>query len=70
MAVSEQRVLPPEFVEAGGKTFVEMLSKAVGQYGSADLSKIFGPQFLAGQAPLQLQAQQLATQGNGVDKPF
>ena len=70
MAVSEQRILPPEFVEAGGKTFLEMLSKAVGQYGSADLSKIFGPQFVAGQDPLQLQAQQLATQGIGAYKPF
>ena len=60
MAVSEQRVLPAEFIEAGGKTFLDMLSKAVGKYGSADLSKIFGPQFVAGQDPLQLQAQQLA----------
>ena len=70
MAVSEQRVLPAEFIEAGGKTFLEMLSKAVGKYGSADLSKIFGPQFVAGQDPLQLQAQQLATQGIGAYKPF
>ena len=70
MAVSEQRVLPAEFIEAGGKTFLDMLSKAVGKYGSADLSKIFGPQFVAGQDPLQLQAQQLATQGIGAYKPF
>ena len=70
MAVSESRVLPAEFIEAGGKTFLEMLTDAVGKYGSADLSKIFGPQFVAGQDPLQLQAQQLATQGIGAYKPF
>jgi len=70
MAVSESRVLPAEFIEAGGKTFLDMLTSAVGKYGSADLSKIFGPQFIAGQDPLQLQAQQLATQGIGAYKPF
>ena len=70
MAVQEQRVLPAEFIEAGGKNFLDMLSKAVGQYGSADLSKIFGPQFVAGQDPLQKAAQQLAIQGIGAYQPF
>jgi hypothetical protein len=70
MAVSESRVLPAEFIEAGGKTFLDMLTSAVGKYGSADLSKVFGDQFVAGQDPLQLQAQQLATQGIGAYKPF
>ena len=68
--VSESRVLPAEFIEAGGKTFLDMLTSAVGKYGSADLSKVFGDQFVAGQDPLQLQAQQLATQGIGAYKPF
>ena len=62
--------IPAPFIEAGGKTFLDMLTSAVGQYGSADLSKIFGSQFVAGQDPLQAQAQQLATQGIGAYKPF
>jgi len=66
----QQQVLPAPFIEAGGKTFLDMLTSAVGQYGSADLSKIFGPQFIAGQDPLQAQAQTLATQGIGAYKPF
>jgi|TARA_X000001388_G_scaffold73549_1_gene65413 hypothetical protein len=70
MAVTESRVLPAEFIEAGGKTFLDMLSKAVGQYGSADLKKVFGPQFVAGQDPLQAQAQKLAVSGIGAYKPF
>ena len=53
MAVSEQRVLPPEFIEAAGKTYLEDLSTAVGQYKDADLSKVFGSQFVAGLDPLQ-----------------
>ena len=61
---------PAPFIEAGGKTFLDLLTSAVGKYGSADLSKIFGSQFVAGQDPLQAQAQQLATQGIGAYKPF
>ena len=70
MAVSESRVLPAEFIEAGGKTFLDMLTSAVGKYGSADLSKIFGSQFIAGQDPLQGKAQALAESGIGAYKPF
>jgi hypothetical protein len=70
MAVQESRVLPPEFLEAGGKTFLDMLSKAVGGYKGADLSKIFGPQFVAGQDPLQKAAQSLAVQGIGGYQKF
>ena len=72
MAVSEQRVLPPEFIEAAGKTFLEDLSKATGQFKDADLSKIFGPQFVAGQDPLQSQAISVATAQDGLGsfRPF
>ena len=68
--VTEQRILPPEFIEAAGKTFLGDLATATGQFKTADLSKIFGPQFVAGQDPLQAQAQQLATQGICAYKPF
>ncbi len=68
--VTQTRVLPPEFVKAAGKTYLSNLADATGQYKTADLSKAFGQQFVAGQDPLQAQAQQLATQGIGAYKPF
>ena len=70
MAVTETRILPPEFIEAAGKTYLGDLATATGGYKTADLSKAFGQQFVAGQDPLQAQAQQLATQGIGAYKPF
>jgi len=70
MAVQETRVLPPEFIEAAGKVYLGDLATATGGYKTADLSKAFGQQFVAGQDPLQAQAQQLATQGIGAYKPF
>jgi len=68
--VTEQRILPPEFIEAAGKTFLGDLATATGQVKAADLSKVFGPQFVAAQDPLQAQAQQIATQGLGAYQPF
>ena len=69
MAVAEQRVLPPEFIEAAGKTYLEDLSKATGQFKTADLSKVFGDQFVAGPGALQTQAEGLAG-GLGSFQPF
>ena len=69
MAVSEQRILPPEFIEAAGKTYLDDLSKATGQFKAADLSKTFGPQFVAGPGALQTQAEGLAG-GLGSFQPF
>ena len=56
MAISETRVLPPEFIEAAGKTYLEDLSTAVGGYKGADLSKAFGSQYVAPESALQTQA--------------
>ena len=70
MAVTETRVLPPEFIEAAGKIYLGDLATATGGYKTADLSKAFGQQFVAGQDPLQAQAQTLATQGIGAYQPF
>ena len=69
MAVSETRVLPPEFIEAAGKTYLEDLTKAVGGYKSADLSKAFGQQFVAAPGALQTQAESLAG-GLGAYAPY
>jgi len=68
--VSESRILPPEFIEAAGKTYLTDLQKATGQFKGADLSKVYGPQFVAGQDPLQAQATKIATQGLGGYQPY
>ncbi len=70
MAVTETRILPPEFIEAAGKVYLGDLATAAGGYKTADLSKAFGQQFVAGQDQLQKDAQTLATQGIGAYRPF
>ena len=68
--VTQTRVLPPEFVEAAGKTYLSNLADATGGYKTADLSKAFGDQFVAGQDPLQKKAQELAEAGIGGYQKF
>ena len=68
--VTEQRILPPEFIEAAGKTFLGDLATATGQVKAADLSKVFGPQFVADQDIRQKQAEALALTGIGGYQPF
>ena len=48
--------LPAPFIEAAGKTYLSDLATATGQFKTADLSKVYGPQFAAGQDPLQQEA--------------
>ena len=69
MAITETRVLPPEFIEAASKTYLEDLSTAVGGYKGADLSKTFGQQFVAAPSALQTQAESLAG-GLGAYAPY
>jgi len=61
---------PPEFIEAAAKPFITQLQQVTGDLKDADLSQIFGPQFVAGQDPLQQQAQQTALAGIGGYQPF
>jgi len=70
MSVAETRVLPAEFIEAGGKTFLSDLSSAVGQFKGADLSKVYGPQNIAGMDPLQQQAIKNLQSGLGSYEPY
>ena len=70
MAVQQTQVLPAPFIEAAGKTYLDDLQKAVGQFKAADLSTAFGPQFVAGQDPLQKSAEALALTGIGGYQPF
>ena len=69
MAISETRVLPPEFIEAAGKTYLEDLGTAAGGLKAADLSKAYGQQFVAAPGALQTQAEQLAG-GLGTYQPY
>ena len=61
---------PPEFIEAAAKPYLAQLQSAVGDFSQQDLSQIMGPQFVAGQDPLQQQAQQTALAGIGAYRPF
>ena len=54
--VVTQVTKPAEFIEAAGKTYLTDLQRAIGGFKGADLSKILGPQFIAGMDPLQQQA--------------
>ena len=67
--VVTQRTAPAEFIEAAGKTYLTDLQKAIGGLKAADLSKILGPQFIAGLDPLQQQAISKAS-GLGAYEPY
>ena len=63
------RQAPAEFIEAAGKTYLEDLTSAVGGIKGLDVSKLYGPQFVAGPGALQTQAEQLAG-GLGGYQPY
>jgi len=64
-----QRTIPAPFIEALGKTYGEDLTAAIGGLKGLDVSKIYGPQFVAPQGALAQQAQQLAG-GLGAYQPY
>jgi hypothetical protein len=47
---------PPEFIEAAAKPYLTQLQQVTGQLKEADLSKIYGPQYVAGLGALTQQA--------------
>ena len=61
---------PPEFIEAAAKPYIAELQKAVGGFKGADLSKVYGPQFVAGMDPLQQRAVKELEAGIGGYQPF
>ena len=67
--VSEVRQLPAEFIEALGKTYADELTKTVGGLKEIDVSKLYGPQFVAGPGALTTQAEQMAG-GLGAYQPY
>ena len=65
--VQSVRQLPPEFIEAAGKTYLSDLQKAVGDFKTTDLGNVMGRQFVAGPGALTTQAEGLATGlGDGI----
>ena len=63
------RTAPAESIEAGTKTYLDDLTKAIGDFKAQDLSKIMGRQFVAGPGALTTQAEGLAS-GLGSFQPF
>ena len=67
--ITQTQTLPAPFIEALGKTYGEDLTSAIGGLKGLDVSKIYGPQFVAGQGALTQQAQGLAG-GLGSYQPY
>ena len=67
--LQQTQTLPAPFIEAAGKTYLEDLTSAIGGLKGLDVSKIYGPQYVAPQSALQQQAQQLAG-GLGAYQPY
>ena len=63
------RTAPAEFIEAGAKTYLDDLTKAIGGYKEQDLSGIMGRQFVAGPGALTTEAEGLAS-GLGGYEPY
>jgi len=67
--ITQTQTLPAPFIEALGKTYGEQLTSAIGGLKDLDVSKIYGPQFVAPESQFTQQAQRLAG-GLGAYQPF
>jgi hypothetical protein len=67
--VQQTQVLPAPFIQAAAEQYLPQLASAVGGIKGLDVSKLVGPQFVAGPSQLQQQAEQLAT-GLGGYQPY
>ena len=65
-----QRTELPEFLEAEAKLYLGELQPAIAGQKAADLSQVYGPQFVAGMDPLQQEAVKQATAGIGAYEPY
>jgi len=65
----KQITQPPEFIEAEAKLYLDQLRPAIAGLREADLSKVYGPQYVAGLDPLTQQAMGQAA-GLGSYAPF
>jgi hypothetical protein len=67
--LQQQQILPAPHIEAASKVYLEDLAKGIGAAREVDLSKIYGPQFVAPESALTQQARGLAS-GLGGYQPF
>ena len=67
--LTQTQTLPAPFIEALGKLYGEQLTSAIGGLKDLDVSKFFGPQFVAPESALTQQAQGLAG-GLGAYQPY
>jgi Arc/MetJ-type ribon-helix-helix transcriptional regulator len=58
--IQQTQTLPAPHIEAASKVYLEDLAKAIGGIKSIDLSKFYGPQFVAPESGLTQQARSLA----------
>jgi len=64
-----QTTRPAPFIEAAAQPYITDLTKAIGGFKGADLSQVYGPQFIAGLSNLQQQALGSAS-GLGSYQPY
>jgi hypothetical protein len=64
-----QRVLPAPAIEAAQKVYLEDLAKGIGAARTVDLTKLYGPSFVAPESSLTQQARSLAP-GLGGYQPY
>jgi hypothetical protein len=67
--IQQTQTLPAPFIQAAAEQYFPQLASAVGGIKGLDVSKLLGPQFVAGPSQLQQQAEQLGT-GLGGYQPF
>jgi hypothetical protein len=67
--IQQQQVLPAPHIEAASKVYLEDLAKGIGAARQVDLSKLYGPQFVAPESALTQQARALAP-GLGAYQPY
>ena len=67
--VQQQQILPAPHIEAASKVYLEDLAKGIGAARQVDLTKLYGPQFVAPESQYTLQARALAP-GLGSYQPF
>jgi hypothetical protein len=67
--IQQTQTLPAPFIQAAAEQYLPQLASAVGGVKSLDVSKLLGPQFVAGPSQLQQQAEQLSS-GLGGYQPY
>jgi hypothetical protein len=67
--IQQTQTLPAPFIQAAAEQYFPQLAEAVGGIKGLDVSKLVGPQFVAGPSQLQQQAEQLSS-GLGGYQPY